>query len=461
MIKEIFIKEFRDHIGSSKMIIAFTIIVTLMIVNCLGFMKDFSDSTTLYQKLNIETREALKNNSGNLWQLTFTNQRFIYPPSILGFLAAGYQKHLPNGLHMHFFGISNPEYFKKENIFVSGSMDLDWNNILIFFVSFICIFFSYNTFSGEKINGTLKLMMSNPVSKRQVIIGKYLGICFIVFIPFIIGVIITILVFLFSHVIQLSLYQFTGIIYYLFAAALFISLNVLIGMLISTLTSRSIVSLSLVMLIWLVFSIVVPGIGWIISKKTTPVESLNSINDRLSSEMIALGGSRWDDRWKTPTPEVLANKNHFDKATEISNRIWNNYQNSLFAQAKSGISVSKISPFQVFRFLGEKVADNGFFRYINFYNQVKDYHLVYKDFIINKDKTDKDSYHLIWNYRYHTVRFMSVKPVSFEEIPKFEYKDISNLEKIGNTKWELFILIIWNVLLFAGVFYAFVRYDVR
>ena len=461
MINKIFIKEVQDQIFSNKMIIVSITIVALFLVNSLVFIKDFSDQTKQYQKINVKTQDALKNSSGNLWQLTFNTQKLTYPSSPLGFIAEGNKKQLPDGVQIDFFRISNPEYYQNGDVILPSSMALDWNNILILLISFVCIFFSYDTFSGEKMNGTLKLMMSNPVSRNQLIMGKYLGICFILFLPFITGVIITVLVLLLSPAIQLSTYQITGILYYVFAAILFISLNVFIGMLISALTSKPIVSLSLVLLVWLVFSIVVPGVGWIISQKTTPVESLNSINDQLSAEDRALGRSRWNGTWKTPTPEVLVNKDHFDKQTEISNRIWNNYRNSLFTQAKSGISVSDFSPFQVFRFLGEQIADVGFSRYQNFYSQVKNYHMGFKDFVIEKDKADKESFHLIWSMPYYTRNFMSLKPVNYEEIPKFEYQNPAFLQKFRGTRWGLLILLGWNVLLLIGIFFAFTVYDVR
>ena len=461
MIKEIFFKEVRDHIGSSKMIIAFTIIMILFLVNSLVFVKGFSEDTIEYQKINNETQNRIKNGAGNLWQLTFTRQKLVYPPSLMGFMAEGFEKQLPNGMQMDFFSISNPEYYRKKDLFLSGAMTPDWNSILIFFVSFICIFFSYNAFSGEKFNGTLKLIISNPVSRSHVIMGKYFGICFITFIPVLAGVLITITVFVLSPVIQFSSYYISGITYYMFAAILFISLNVFIGMLVSALTSNPVFSLSLVILIWLVFSIVLPGVGWIVSKKAVPVASLSRINDKLLSESKALGGSYWDDRWKTPTPEVLENKAYFDQQDKIINQIWNEHRNSLHAQVSLRIAISMTSPFQVFRFLSERISDNGYYRGENFYDQIKDYHLIYKEFIVNKDNLDKDSYHLIWHMPRGAMKFMSDKSVSYEEIPKFEYKSPSLFQKIVDSKWELFILMVWNVFLITGVFLAFARYDVR
>jgi ABC-type transport system involved in multi-copper enzyme maturation permease subunit len=461
MLQEIFLKEVRCHISSNIMIITYAIILTLFIDNSLIFTNSYKNSIIQYQKTTNENLDLIKKNSGNLWLLTFTNQKLAYPPSVLGFISEAWEKNLPHGLQTSFFTISNPESYKKEDLFFSESEDMDWNNILILFVSFICIFFSYNAFSGEKVEGTLKLIMSNSVYRSHIIFGKYFGICFVILLPLLAGVIISTIIFLVSPVIQLSWNHFFDIIYYLFAAGLFVSLNVCIGMLISSLTSKPIISLSYVILIWLVLSIVIPGIGWVIAKQSVSVESLNNINSKLMTEIRALGGSNWSDRWATPTTDVLTNKEHFDKQTEITNKILDDYRNSLFTQVKTGILFSKISPFQVFRFLGEKIADNGFYRYSNLYNQVKNYNIAFTQFIVDKDNADQDSYHLIWNFKYYTVKFMSNKSVLFEDVPKFVYQDPSTAQKIEATIWDMFILMMWNLFLFIGVFVAFVKYDVR
>ncbi|MFC1562899.1 hypothetical protein ACFL4Z_02485, partial [candidate division KSB1 bacterium] len=78
-----------------------------------------------------------------------------------------------------------------------------------------------------------------------------------------------------------------------------------------------------------------------------------------------------------------------------------------------------------------------------------------------KDKQDKDSYHLIWNEEWASKTFCSEKPVAFEEIPQFEYRKPSLQETLNDCLWDFLILVLWNLVLFAGTFVAFLRYDVR
>ena len=86
---------------------------------------------------------------------------------------------------------------------------------------------------------------------------------------------------------------------------------------------------------------------------------------------------------------------------------------------------------------------------------------VFKNFAIEKDKQDKDSHHLMWNERWASETFSSMKPVGFNEIPKFEYRQPTLRDTLNNCLWDFLILVLWNILLFAGTFAAFLRYDVR
>jgi ABC-type transport system involved in multi-copper enzyme maturation permease subunit len=218
MIKEIFIKELREHIASTTMIVVFTIIILLFLANSIAFLKKYSSHALQYQQMNLALYDDLKDSSGSLLELTFTDYDLIYPPSIFGFMADGSQNLLPNGIQLDFFHISTPKLYQQADNYIFDTMELDWNNILVFLISFVCIFFSYNSFSGEKKQGTLKLIISNQVSRAQIVLGKYLGVCCLILLPFIVGVIITIVVLRFSSAIHITYHHYAIVLYYILAS---------------------------------------------------------------------------------------------------------------------------------------------------------------------------------------------------------------------------------------------------
>ena len=70
---------------------------------------------------------------------------------------------------------------------------IDWVFIGVF-MSFFVILFTFDAVAGERARGTLSLMMSNPISRGQVLFAKYLGTFFTLIIPLLIGVLMNLLI---------------------------------------------------------------------------------------------------------------------------------------------------------------------------------------------------------------------------------------------------------------------------
>ncbi len=334
-------------------------------------------------------------------------------------------------------------------------------------MSFICISFAYNAFSGEKVTGTLRLVLSNRVSRWQIITGKWLGILTVVLIPLIIGFLLNLLIIIISGI-DLSGKDFVVILYFILVAILFLSFNILLGFLISALTSRPVVSLSISLIVWVILNIAAPSISWLMAKELTPVRSLAKIhathnekrNELLNSDRYYAGwrGEFWG---QPPNELVLKRAAWIDALDELYVATWMDYVNNVFAQTRKGINVSKISPYSLFRFIGETISDNGFSGFVRFYDQARRYQDLYHNFLKDKDQADKDSYHLVVNEGWTFNTFMSNKPVEYNEIPVFEYDPPGVGETVQDTLVDVMILMLWNIFLFAGSFIAFVRYDVR
>ena len=339
---------------------------------------------------------------------------------------------------------------------------------MIYVISFICIAFSYSAFSGEKVKGTLKLMMSNSMSRGSLMLGKFIGIVVCITAPLIIGMLLDLII------IQLSSNMiFTGsdlwvILIFGITALLFISFNVLMGFLISCLTMKPIHSLNVVLILWILLNIIVPSVSWIFSKKMVDVPSeanLTKYDYDTAREENRKGGYSWSyhSAWqgKPPNETLRSRAEGIQLLTAVQQEIMQNYLQDKFRQTQLAIRLSKISPFSVFRFIGESLSDNGFQGFTNFHQQVRTYRTTFNDFIFQKDQQDPDSYHLIWNESWASRTFSSGKPVAFEEIPRFEYRTPAVSELLKNSLIDILILVLWNLVLFTGTFVSFMRYDVR
>ena len=129
-------------------------------------------------------------------------------------------------------------------------------------------------------------------------------------------------------------------------------------------------------------------------------------------------------------------------------------------QTRKAIGISKISPFGLFRFLGDRISGNNFYGYTPFFEQVKNYQLTYREYVVRKDMADPDSRHIICNDGI-LAAYMSQKNIHPSEVPKFSAQPASFKQIIADSLWDIVLLSFWVIGLFVLSFIAFVKYDVR
>ena len=72
---------------------------------------------------------------------------------------------------------------------------IDWVFIIALVLSFVAILFTFDAISGERERGTLRLTLSNSVSRGAVLFAKFLGAFLSISIPFLIGALIGLFLF--------------------------------------------------------------------------------------------------------------------------------------------------------------------------------------------------------------------------------------------------------------------------
>ncbi len=396
--------------------------------------------------------------------LVFLKQNLVKKVSTLSFIS-GTDANIPDGSSIYYFLTPSMETNASSNRYLNALYSLNWSRIFIFILSFVIVCFSYDAFSGEKEQGTLKLMLASSVSRFSIIMGKYLGLLVTFLIPLIISLVVTVVMVMVSPELEFLQGDAAKLLFFVFAGIIFLSINILIGFTISCLSKTSAVSLSISLIAWAILAVIFPSTSWLGINKIKPIPTIAEVNDEIRTIKDGLEDCflNWSGDWerKEPNNEVLKRKDCIDRRTKIETDIWRDYYNRLFSQTETAINIASISPFASFQFLYDKLTDNGYYGYNNFYNKVLDYQKQYRGFIDAKDKADKDSYNLIWNEPQNTRSFMSNQKVDANEIPRFEYKPSSLSEVLKSSAWNIFYLSVWMIVLFAGVCIAFFRYDVR
>lgn len=485
MIKNIFLKELQYNLLNSKILITWGVLILLFILSTVSSSVNISNTNKSFNLLEQENNERMiydedvgfiheliakafdqpYERKNGLDVLAFTKQNLVKKVPTLSFIS-GTNDNIPDGSSMFYFLSPSVKTNASSNIYLNALYSLNWSRIFIFILSFVIVCFSYDAFSGEKEQGTLKLMLASSVSRFSIVIGKYLGLLVTFLISLIISLVVTVVMVMVSPELEFLQGDAVKLLLFVFAGIIFLSINILIGFTISCLSKTSAVNLSISLIAWAIMAVIFPSTSWLGINKIKPIPTIAEVNDKITTMQNDLKDCSlmWNGDWvgKEPGDGVLGRKDCNDRRTKIETDVWRDYHNRLFSQTETAINIASISPFSSFQFLCDKLTDNGYYGYNNFYNQVLNYQKQYRSFIDDKDRADKKSYHLIWNESYYTSSFMSNQKVNAGEIPRFEYNKPSSLsEVLKSSAWNIFYLSSWMIVLFACVCIAFFRYDVR
>ena len=84
------------------------------------------------------------------------------------------------------------------------TIKVDWIFVIGYVLSLVAILFTFDSISGERAHGTLRLTLANPVPRHTVLIGKFLGALVSISVPFTLAVLINLLVISTSSDVQLG-----------------------------------------------------------------------------------------------------------------------------------------------------------------------------------------------------------------------------------------------------------------
>jgi len=483
MIKTLFYKEILLRIYSRFYLISMSIIVILMILCGIFSVRNYQFKNNKYGEIVAEKNELLEYDNENMWSLfreirtnektvntfcdlAFLNQLAVLKPSTLSLVSNGNDHELPNGITFNYFNIGEFEDHKTDYSLLEFNNNLDILTLIVMFMSFVIIVLTHDSISGEKYGGTLKLISSYSVNKSSILISKYLADIFLIFCPFLIGLLINMLIIILSKNIGFGTYEIYRILFFIFFVFLFFSLQIFMFYLISSLTSTPNFSLLISTFVWIVLVVIVPNTTWLIARivKQVPTrENIVRTEEQLREDNPCAWS--WDSRWISggaPPQELYNLADCLDKMDVLHNNLYIDYRNQLFNQTELAINISSVSPYYNFRFLSEKIADNGYFRFKNFYHDLLQHRIIFRDFINTYDKQDPDSHHVIFNFKYLCQAFMSKKQVDKSLIPQFIYNDrINFIELIKLCSKEIVILLLWLIGIIILLIRSFIRYDVR
>ena len=217
------------------------------------------------------------------------------------------------------------------------------------------------------------------------------------------------------------------------------------------------VSLIILLLVWITFVSFIPSTlasiasGFSSSMSTDELRKLQNQRYQQHSDDY---DTRMQDSRAFPFKRMQLKSEFVIKDTVDQEHLRQEHLNQQIAQVQRARAIIRISPSAILQHLLEAFAETGLERHLQFMENVQRYARHYRKFVMDTDRADSESLHLIG-----VREGMSKQAVSPAAIPIFE--DAFSLSKDFNVAaTELLLLIMFLVVLLAGAYLALVRSEV-
>jgi len=519
MIFKIARTELLLNLMTFKFAVGTIICVVLMAVFMPVLVNDYQQRLRDYNE-NVAANNAILRDVKVYKNITPTVYR---RPSVLSVFSEGLEKRLDNSAKIEYESVPQIKLaITADNPFLSIFPSLDVSLIFKIVLSLLVLLFAYDAISGEREQGTLKLIMSGDLPRYHFLLGKIVAGLITLTVPVTMAFIIGLLILEFSPMVNLagSDWARIGLIYV--GSLVFISAMYNIGLFFSALAKESAISLMLALLFWVVSVIVIPNASMRLATQIQPLQSREKIESEIASSMNNLKRSerpkmrqklrRFTRGWTSmrigafgryyvdvitrsevefrtksyPLDDFFSMK-CADKAWEIEH----GYLNDLLKQKELAEKVSRISPISLygnimsaisgsdlasFQFFidGAKTYRNHVFEYIrtktsNFSSpsyfthcteeEMREYEEKLGQVQNARNEAEKTKAQEAYN-KWGNDRIAGKHALSLQDLPGFSYRS-SVLSGLRRAALDLGLLMFINVLFLALSFIAFVRYDVR
>jgi ABC-type transport system involved in multi-copper enzyme maturation permease subunit len=479
MILHIVKKEILRAFLSLRFPVTLILVTAVMISGTLLFIEDYKQQLSDYSRNvynNLQRLSELADDAG--WQaiyraLSWNAQSLYRTPTRLAFLAEGHERELPNTFEVSPFRIMGPTKKLRGNCLLQKFDSLDWAFIVSVIMSFAAIVLVYDSISGERENGTLRLSMSNPVPRSTVILGKYLGILIVLMIPLLFGMLSSVIILSISEEITIVGMDWIRIAAMTPLSMLYLSIFVMLGLFVSSLFRSSSASLVVLLLVWVVIVIVIPNVGGTIVTGLSELPGEDFIDQyswtKLSNAFYAYNerhpnASKWHQKGWAYGQDLARALEAWDALMQVYDSYWDR----MLTQVQSGYNVARISPYVAYQRIVEAVAGSGIDHCESFLQQVRQYKHTLRLFLLDHYPLDIYRPHGVGRSGTEAmekdpelVKALKSRLFTSADIPKFQDDPRPIEDSVTSSLWNIAILFAFNAVFFMAAYVCFLCRDIK
>jgi ABC-type transport system involved in multi-copper enzyme maturation permease subunit len=416
MIGTIARKEIVSNLLSYKFFIVLLLMVLLVATSLFIMHRDFAERTADYQVIRPEPGAPIA----------------LVPPNPLSVFAKGLDNAMTRSFEIGVTRIDVRAGQASGNIVYAFFPTPDFLYIVRVVLSLVALLFGFDQISREREQGTLKLLVGGPVSRAQVLLGKWAGNFISLAAPFLLVTLLGATLLALDPGFRLTPDRVGRLGLILLLALLYLAFFLSLGLFVSALTRRAATSVIVLLFVWALLVFVLPNLGSLVARRFVDVPSAKALSEqreRIWTREVLLGigkGGNWPEHMRTISRE--------------NDRMEEDYRLKFDRMVRLSRAINRVSPAASLLDAATAIAGTG----IDEESRLKADIVRYKNSIIDRLIDDTDAGRRDARYPAFVDR-----PRSLAEV------------FAGGALFDLAWLAVLNILVFGLAYAGFVRYDVR
>jgi len=471
MTRVLFLKEIREAFASRRFWVILALCLVLIPLGVEVSLKDYQTRLQNYREAVRIYGEQTKTVTDVLYK---GGAKAFAPPSPLGFLSLGLALVNPNVAETQYKYGEPPAVMRlsnnqgRDNLyeFFYGPLDLIF--VVGVVMSLLAVIMSYGAIAGEKEQGTLGLVLSNSLPRAKIILAKSAANIIVLIVPFLAALVLSLTIIeLQGSPLASAGGAWVSIGLAVLFAVLFIGAFFNLGLLVSALTKQAVTALVTLLLAWVFLYGVYPRLASAAAQVVHPVKSearlalekaqvRENIEKARNAELDKIAQAMPDDEKSAAYEEGKKKQQDLlDKYRAQLQESWQALERESETRRASLLTltadIARLSPVSSFVRPLAELSRTGWLEYRQFGAQAREF-----ESVLNRDVFDK----------FRIVRMKGGGVTNFEAKegaapPGFQYRPLPVDVIARNVLPDLVLLVLFNLVLFAGAFIAFIRYDAR
>lgn len=254
-------RELLSNLMTFRFVVAMVVTLLLAVANTVVLIADYERRLASYN--TAVQQHAQKVSEAETYSEVEGKIRVDRPPNPLSIFNAGLDRRLGNSIHVRHTLVPtlwDTQSHSADNPFLNLFSSVDLVLIFQVILSLLALLFAHDAIAGEREAGTLRLTMTNPVSRPIILLAKYISAMMCLILPLVMSLLLALILFSMSGSVLLRGDDWFRIAGILLTTIIYLSVFYLIGLLISTLTRRTATALMLSMMIWSTLVLIYPSL---------------------------------------------------------------------------------------------------------------------------------------------------------------------------------------------------------